>query len=116
MDRNELTLAIAGALIAAFLLGWVARWIVGRTNGPVTRSAAQDADLAVQLHAAEDARHRAETLRDEIEAAAAQQIATLQSELAAAQEAATRAEAEVEEVRASYRRVLRPRPPPLETD
>ena len=81
MDRNELTLAIAGALITAFLLGWIA-----------------------------------ETLRDEIEAAAAQQIATLQSELAAAQEAATRAEAEVEEVRASYRRVLRPRPPPLETD
>ena len=109
MDRNELTLAIAGALFAAFLLGWIMRWLFGRTNGPVVHSPARDADLAVQLHAAEDARHRAETLRDEIENAAAQQIAALQSDLAAARDEAVRAAAEVEEIRASYRRVMPPR-------
>ena len=91
MDRSELTLAIAGALAGAFLIGWVLGWIVHRMSaGP--RSAAHTADLAAQLHAAEDARHRAETLRDEIETAAAHRIAGLQSELDASRDAAARAE------------------------
>ena len=55
MDRNDLTLAIAGALIAAFLLGWVLRWAFARLNTAGPRNAARTADLAARLHAAEDA-------------------------------------------------------------
>ena len=60
MDRNELTLAIAGALVAAFLLGWMLRWAFGRLNAAGPRNAARTADIAARLHAAEDAQHRAE--------------------------------------------------------
>ena len=77
MDRNELTLVIAGALVGAFLLGWIFRWIFGRINAPGPAAPRQHADMAAQLHAAEEARHRAETLRDEVEAAAARQVAKL---------------------------------------
>jgi hypothetical protein len=106
MDRNDLTLAFAAALVAAFLLGWILRWIFGRMGTAGPRNAARTADLATQLHAAEDARHRAETLLAEIEAEAARRIAELQDELAASQAAIARAEAQTEEIRTAYRQAL----------
>lgn len=78
MDRSSLTLAVAGALVGAFLLGWILRWIFGRMNA----SGVMSAEVAARLHAAEEARHEAETLRDDIERVAAHRIADLQDELA----------------------------------
>ena len=62
MDRSELTMAVAGALVGAFLLGWIFRWVFGRMNvhGP---HGASHADMASELHAAEEARHRVELRR-----------------------------------------------------
>lgn len=106
MDRNDLTLAIAGALVASFLLGWILRWFFGRMNASGPRSAARTADLAGQLHAAEEARHRAEWRLNELREEADRRVAELNAELAAARAETGRAEAATEEIRAAYRRVL----------
>ena len=61
MDRNELTVAIAGALVAAFLLGWLTRWAFARLNTAGPRNAARTADLAARLHAASMSSRRSST-------------------------------------------------------
>jgi hypothetical protein len=106
MDRNDLTLAIAGALVAAFLLGWTVRWFFGRVNAAGPRSVARTAEMAAQLHAAEDALHRAERRLAEVEAEASRRFAEQQAEIDAARAALTRSEAQAEDIRTAYRRAL----------
>jgi len=106
MDRNELTVAIAGALVAAFLLGWLTRWAFARLNTAGPRNAASTADLAARLHAAEDARHRSERRLAELEAEASRRLHELEAELDGARAALARSEAQAEEIRAAYRRAL----------
>lgn len=106
MDRNELTLAIAGALVGAFLLGWILRWFFGRMNAAGPRSVARTADMAAQLHAAEETQRRTEWRLGEIEEERARQIAELQAELESSRAAVVRAEAQTEEIRAAYRKAL----------
>lgn len=90
MDRNELTMAIAGALATAFLLGWITRWIFSRLNaGP--RDMGRAVGLAADLHAAEDARHRAEGRAAEAEAELAQTRLHLET-----------AERDIDQLRAAY--------------
>ena len=55
MDRSELTMAVAGALVAAFLLGWIFRWIFGRMSAHGAPAAAHS-DMASELHAAPGSR------------------------------------------------------------
>ena len=62
--------------------------------------------MATQLHAAEEARHRAERRLAEVEAAAARQVAKVEAELALTREAFAGAQAQAEEVRAAYRRAM----------
>jgi hypothetical protein len=105
MSRSELTLAIAAALVAAMLVGWVLRWMFGRMNaGP--RSVALTADMAARLHAAEDGRARAESRLAEVEAELGRRLDEAQAELAAAVDGRARAEAQAEEIRDAYRRAL----------
>ena len=99
MDRNELTLAIAGALVGAFLLGWILRWFFGRINASGPRSVVQTADMAAQLHAAEEARQRAEWRAAELEEEAARRVAELQAEVEKARAEVARADAATEEIR-----------------
>ena len=106
MDRNELTLAIAGALVGAFLLGWVLRWFFGRLNATGPRNVALTADLAAQMHAAEEAKGRAEWRAAEAEEEGARRVAELQKEVEKAREEVARAEATTEEIRAAYRKAL----------
>jgi hypothetical protein len=106
MDRNDLTLAIAGALTAAFLLGWVLRWVFARLNAAGPRNAARAADLAGRLHAAEDAQGRAERRLAEVEAEASRRIRELEADLDAARAALAQCEAQTEDIRAAYRRSL----------
>jgi hypothetical protein len=106
MDRNEMTIAIAAALIGAFLLGWATRWLFGRMNASGPRNAARTADMATRLHAAEDARHRAEHRLAAVEAEATRRVQELRAEAEGARGALAQSEAQVEEVRAAYRRVL----------
>jgi hypothetical protein len=112
MDRDDLTLAIAGALVAAFLLGWTLRWLFGRFNAAGPRSVARTADMAAQLHAAEDARHRAERRLAEVESEASRRLTELQAELDSARAALEQSEAQAEDIRAAYRRTLLERDAP----
>jgi hypothetical protein len=111
MDRNELTLAVAGALVGAFLLGWVLRWFFGRMNASGPRSVVKTVDLAAQLHAAEEARGRAEWRAAEAEQESARRVAELQAEVEKARAEVSRAEAATEEIRAVYRKGLIDRAP-----
>jgi len=106
MDRNELTLVIAGALVGAFVLGWILRWFFGRLNATGPRSVVQTADLAAQLHAAEEARGRAEWRAAEVEEEGTRRVAELQGEVEKARAEVVRAEAATEEIRAAYRKAL----------
>ncbi len=106
MDRNELTLAVAGALLAAFLLGWVTHWFFARMHAHGPRNAARTADIAARLHAAEAARDQATRAVAEAEAVAAHRIAGLEADLAASRTAVSHAESQAEEIRAAYREAL----------
>jgi hypothetical protein len=106
VNRNELTLAIAGALVAAFLLGWILRWFFARLNATGPRNMARAARMAAQLHAAEEAQHRAEARLAEVEADMRQRLSDLHAELVTTQDALRRAEEQAEDVRAAYRQVL----------
>ena len=106
MDRSELTMAVAGALVGAFLLGWILRWVFGRMNAHGPHGAGALPTWRAQLHAAEEARHRAELRLAEVEAAAARRVAKVEAELALTREAFAGAQAQAEEVRAAYRRAM----------
>jgi hypothetical protein len=106
VDRNSLTLAVAGALVAAFLLGWILRWFFGRLNATGPRSLARTARMAAQLHAAEEAQHQAEARLAEVEADLRQRLADVHAELVTAQDALARAEEQAEEIRTAYRQVM----------
>ena len=89
MDRNELTMAVAGALVAAVMLGWLIGAIAARLGG---RGAAA-------LAAARARAQAAETRADAAEADCARRLAEVEADLA-------RARAEAEGLRAA----LNPRP------
>ena len=111
MDRNELTVAVAGALAGAFLLGWIFRWMFGRMNAHGPHGVAH-AEMARELQAAEEARHQADLRLRESEAAAARRIATIEAELALTREAFAGARAQADEVRAAYRQAMSAGEPP----
>jgi hypothetical protein len=106
MDRSDLTMAIAGALVGAFLLGWILRWFFTRMNASGPRSIARTADMAAQLHAAEEAQRRAELHLAEAAEEGQRRIAELEAELASARDAVARADAATEDIRAAYRKAL----------
>ncbi len=112
MDRDELMLAIAGALFGAMLLGWILHWMFARINraeGP--RSIRRTADMASRLHAAEAARSRAETRLAEVEQDLRQQLADTERELDTALRALDRERNQTEEIRAAYRAASGTEPP-----
>ena len=117
MDRNELMLAIAGALFGALLLGWILHWMFARINraeGP--RSFRRAADMASRLHAAEIARGRAETRLAEVEGdlrqrLADRRIADTERELETALRSLDRERTRAEEIRAAYRAASGDEPP-----
>ena len=111
MDRNELTMAIAGTLFGAVLLGWILRWMFGRLNsGSGPRSIKKTAEMAARLHHAEEARATSEARQDAIEDDLRRRLVELQAELDATHEDLARARAQADEVRAAYREVMEARP------
>jgi hypothetical protein len=102
MDRTELTLAVAAALVLAVLLGWVLAWIAGRLN---VRGGDADAAraLAQRLEAAETARRQAEARLGEVEADLRLRLAEVEADLDDALTRFDRERTASEEVRAAYR-------------
>lgn len=94
MDRQQLILATAVALFAAFLMGWLAGWLVHRlTRGQDMRHALQESER--RLFDAEEARSR--------EAAS---LAVRDVELTQATASLAEARAEIEELRDFIERKL----------
>jgi hypothetical protein len=90
MDRTELTVGIAAALMLAVLTGWTLAWIAGRLN---VRNGG----------AAEAARARAESRLAEVEGDLRQRLAETEAELAVALARLDREQAAADEVRAAWR-------------
>lgn len=107
MHRDQMILAMAGALFGAVLIGWVLHWIFSRANGVSgPRNARRTADLAHRLHAAEEAQHRAEARLREVEVDLRQRNVDLQSELAAVQQTLERERVAGEDLRTAYRQAM----------
>lgn len=110
MNRSELTLVIAGALVLALLIGWTLRWMLGRLDAAGPGNAARAADLAARLHDAEDARARAEARLAAVERDLTGRLAQLESELNAALDRLDTAQAQGDAIRAAYRETRDGRP------
>lgn len=100
MDRNQLILATALALMAAFLLGW----LVGSVLARLGRSARAELDEIAQ---AARALVRAESARDDALARLDSREAALGAELATSQAALAETRLEIEELRAYIDKHLR---------
>ena len=100
MDRNQLIIATAVALMAAFLLGWLVGAVLARLGRSARVELDEIAQTARQLMRAEAARDDALARLDSREAA-------LGTELAASQAALTEARLEIEELRAYIDKHLR---------
>lgn len=100
MDRNQLILAAAAALLAAFLLGWLVGTVLTRL-GRSSRGELDEIALAARQLI------RAETARDDAIAHLDRREAELGAELAAGAEALHQARLEIEELRAYIDKRLR---------
>ena len=61
MNRTEFVVAIAVILFVAFLLGWVASWVVHRFSRVTVSDVAELEEMARALHEAEEQRDEAIT-------------------------------------------------------
>ena len=100
MNRGELIFATAIILLAAFILGWYASWLVNRFTR-VSRSDIGELDrMAQALHEAEETRDQAITYLQQREAEISNQLSQTEAELKAAMEGLRDARQEAEELRA----------------
>ena len=100
MDRNQLILALAVALLAAFLLGWLVGAVLARL-GRSSRGELDEIALAARQLI------RAEAARDDALARLDRREAELGAEQAASAEALHQARLEIEELRAYIDKRLR---------
>ncbi|MFQ5624567.1 MAG: hypothetical protein ACE5FS_14370 [Paracoccaceae bacterium] len=97
MNRNDLTLAIAFALVLAVMIGWVARWIFGRLNRGGAAAQSQMDALASELLGSEAARTEAERSLQEVEAELRHKLVQAEAERDAAIEGLRTVRAELRE-------------------
>ena len=99
MNRTEFVIAIAVILFLAFLLGWVASWLVGRF-GRVTGDNMSELDgLAQKLHDAEEQRDQAIAYLNHREAELGKKLQETEAELTAAMDGLRDARHEASELR-----------------
>lgn len=104
MSRTEFIIATAIILLAAFLAGWFANWLVHRLLR-VQQSDVADLDkMSRELHEAEEARDQALTYLQQREAELLNQITQTEAELNAAMDGLRDVRREAEELRAYIER------------
>jgi len=104
MDREQLTLAIAAALVGAVLAGWLLHAVFGRLNaGAGPRSVRQTAEMASRLHAAEEAQLAAEMRLRDVETDLKRRLAETETELSSTLADLERSRAQCDEIREAYR-------------
>jgi len=99
MNRSEFIAVTAVILFGAFLLGWIASWLVHRIARPVRADMSELDHMAQQLHEAEEERDSAIALLEQREATLSSQLAGAHAEARAAMEGLRDSRTEVEELR-----------------
>lgn len=69
MTRAELTIAIAGAVLAVFITGWLAHWLWSRMASAAAPREDRANELVAELLIVEEDRDRAHAEKRELEAA-----------------------------------------------
>lgn len=105
MGRTELTLIVSGALLLAFVLGWLLRGVFRRLNTEGRSGLRNAAELVDRLHRAEEAEARLRSVERELTA----ELGEVRRELAECLRRLDAARAEVDEIREAYRQAVGPR-------
>lgn len=104
MNRSEFIIAIAVVLFVAFVVGWIAAWVVHRFTR-VTQADMNELDqMAQALHDAEEMRDQALAYMQHREQELENQVAQTEAELRAAMDGLRDARHEAEELRAYIER------------
>lgn len=99
MNRLEFVIAIAIILFVAFVLGWLAHWLVARFNQVSSADLDEMDALAKALHDAEETRDQAIAYLQQREAELTGQLSQTEAELRAAMDGLREARHEAEEMR-----------------
>ncbi len=100
MGRTELVIITAVILFTAFLLGWLAHWLLQRFNRVETANVAELDHMASALHEAEEARDAALVQLEARESELMHELNQTRAELQAAMDGLGNARREAEELRA----------------
>lgn len=106
MTRSEFITVTALILFGAFLLGWLASWLVHRVARPARTDMTELDRMAQSLHEAEEARDAAIAAMAERERALTSRLAGAEAEARAAMEGLRDSRSEVEELRDYIERAL----------
>ncbi len=99
MNRTELTLIIASALVLAVLFGWCLRWFFGIFNRPTEEGPIDENTLVAALQQAQDEKAEAEQRMADVERDLTNRLTQANAELQAAMEGIGSARREAEELR-----------------
>jgi len=99
MNRLEFILAIAVILFVAFVLGWLAHWLLARFSQVSSADLDEMDALAKALHDAEETRDQAIAYLQQREAELTGQLSQTEAELRAAMDGLREARHETEELR-----------------
>jgi hypothetical protein len=99
MNRIEFIIVIAIILFLAFVLGWLAHWLVARFNQVSSADLNEMESLAKALHDAEETRDQAIAYLQQREAELTGQLSQTEAELRAAMDGLREARHETEELR-----------------
>ncbi|WP_405403346.1 hypothetical protein [Paracoccus sp. Ld10] len=99
MNRSEFITVTALILFGAFVLGWIASWLVHRVARPVRSDMSELDRMAQQLHEVEEQRDAAIATLAERESALTTRLVGAQTELRAAMEGLRDSRTEAEELR-----------------
>ena len=105
MNRLEFIIAIAVILFVAFMLGWLAHWLVTKFSQVTSADLNELEALAKSLHDAEETRDQAIAYLQQREAELTNQLSQTEAELRAAMEGLRDARHEAEELRVYIDRV-----------
>lgn len=105
MNRLEFIIAIAVILFVAFVLGWLAHWLVAKFSQVSSADLNEMEELAKALHDAEETRDQAIAYLQQREAELTNQLSQTEAELRAAMDGLREARQESEELRTYIERV-----------
>ncbi|MBN2629884.1 MAG: hypothetical protein JXR75_05030 [Rhodobacteraceae bacterium] len=105
MNRTEFIIVTAIILMAAFLMGWFANWLINRFARVAGGDMGEMDRLASLLHEAEETRDQAILYLEQREAELINQIAQTEAELRAAMDGLRDARHEAEEMRTYIERM-----------